>query len=1025
MLSQITKGFDDVPSEVAQLFKVKFNPQQALALASKLGKSTTSYNHQMLGGRLLIYTTTRSCKNTLDYLKAYSHRLNQPTINFMQEYHEQLDRAMNRNFNREFDQYDFFSAGCVVGQYLLKTSFDEEPLESIQMMHMRQAVQLYGCGPRRRDINRVLQCYEEMSAQWYTMASPTIFNAGTKLHQLSSCFCLMVGDDMDSISGSVPIMSSISKLNGGIGICVSALRHSQIGDVGRSEGPNGFLSIFDKTIGKVSQGGKRNGAGTSFLNDWHLDFSEFVKLTDNFSDHSQRLSDLNTAAWIHNYFFVRVGNAIEADNAIKRGEIPDPNVKTHWTMFCPKKASSLMNVYGIKFEREYIKTEALALEREGIYHTAIATVKQLHAELLTNPDDNDVRQKYLEARAAKTKASKERIDHKVINAYELYKSITKIQKNSGMPYTLFADPVNYKSNQKSDGMIHQSNLCLEIMQHTAAGSKNCPPKIASCNLGGMNLTNYVTKSINWKKNDSYSTPQEAIPVLRDSYDFDFLGEKIRSMVENLNQVIDNNYYPLDEHDDDGNIVKEGPISILNKITRPLGIGDSGQFDALALLDCTYEGNVAIMFNKMVYACQYWHANLASLALAVRDGAYSTFKTGSYSRFIGPPGTKLYPAQEDSPIADEDGMVTVDGSPISNGQFQFDLWQEEFAMLKYHNRVNERIACPEDNIPVEPVSWGQITMYIYVIPLQSRRFNNDLNFDITSIRRQTRDREIEIVVEPTWDSLRQAIMKYGIRNSLLFAIMPTASSANILRNTESTEAHQSNIYSRDLKTGNYTILVRHLVHDLTKIGLWSQNLAEFIAVCSGSVQLIHHYIKDHPSEFNALAFELNSAGDTVLRTDIEERLHFIMRKYKTMYEISQKFCLKLARDRGIYICQSQSTNIISKDPNLEACISYANKIGLKTGNYYIRQDVAKSTGLFTISAAMLKYKMELDAKLNGKDELKEDVSVRIVIPEAIKQFPLESVQSMVLKGDTSPPTSPPPKVSMCSLKKKGECLECSS
>src|SRR6185369_4602200 len=103
-------------------------------------------------------------------------------------------------------------------------------------------------------------------------------------------------------------------------------------------------------------------------------------------------------------------------------------------------------------------------------------------------------------------------------------------------------------------------------------------------------------------------------------------------------------------------------STLNFQVRPLGIGDSGQSDAISLMDCTYESNMAIMFNKMVYACQYWNANLASLALAIRDGPYETFKTGSYNRFVGI-------GQEG---ADADGFRMTYGSPLSNGQFQFDL-----------------------------------------------------------------------------------------------------------------------------------------------------------------------------------------------------------------------------------------------------------------------------------------------------------------------------------------------------------------
>lgn len=1012
MLSQLSKGLDTIPKALTELFEAPFDAQKGLALASDLGKSTTSYQDQILGGRLLIYIRTRACKKTVDYIKAYAHKLNPLTYFFMEQHAEELDIAMSRNFNREFTQHDFFSARCLTHQYLLRTSFDEEPLESIQMMYMRQAVQFYG----HRTLARVLRAYNELSDQYFTQASPTIFNAGTRINQEASCFLLKVGDSMDEISGAVPVLSAISKLNGGAGVCVSSLRHSQIGDVGTSEGPNGFLAIYDKTIGKVNQGGKRNGAGTSFLRSCHIDFPEFVKLTDNFANSSERLTDLNTCAWMDDHFFTRVQNAIKADHRKKKGLLEDPTLKTEWTMFCPKKANSLNGKYGIDFVREYQRMEVLAKEREIAYQEAVKQVGLLHNEMLSHPDDDAIRIRYLETCRRKAQASKDRIDHKVINAYQLYRSIINIQTNSGMPYIMHADACNYKSNQKSDGPIEQSNLCLEILEHTSEATKGQLPKIAACNLGSMNLARYVVGIFDWQKHNLYPTPESCVSDLCRCYDFFAFGAAVRSLVENMNEVIDHNYYPLDERDEKGQVTKRGPISTLNFQTRPLGIGESGQSDALAMMDCTYEGNPSIMFNKMVYACQYWHAMLASIALAIRDGPYENFLKGQHRRFVG----------TSHPAADNDGFITEKGSPLSNGQFQYDLWREEADMLRHFNLLHEVIYNSEDDIPVDPVQWGQTILYIYVIPLGQReeldsKDNSLLDFTITPTRRACGPYEKEYVVEPTWDCLRRLVVKYGARNSLLIALMPTASSANTLRNCESTEAHQGCLYNRELKAGSYVILVRHLCEDLSRLGLWSANLANFIAACDGSAQMIDHYIADHPEEFDASAFD-----DTILKPTINARLRFIMEKYKTMYEISQKKCLKMARQRGIHVCQSQSTNLYFKDcteGKMESATAFSQKLRLKTGRYYTRQSPAKSIGSFTLPAELLEYKRRLDSRSgNAQYHVPSTPSDTSVVSPS-RELSL-SEDTVVITGSLGVSSLKVGK-SGCSLANREACMECTA
>jgi ribonucleotide reductase alpha subunit len=270
------------------------------------------------------------------------------------------------------------------------------------------------------------------------------------------------------------------------------------------------------------------------------------------------------------------------------------------------------------------------------------------------------------------------------------------------------------------------------------------------------------------------------------------------------------------------------------------------------------------------------------------------------------------------------------------------------------------------------------------------------------------------VSPNWDSLRNAIIIYGIRNSLYVALMPTASSANTLRNCEATEAHQSMIYTRDVKAGSFTVLNRHLYFALKEINLWSSNLAAFIAACEGTTKYIKHYILDHTQDFPDAKFETTKDGKFAFPKDVEQRLDHIMKMFLTMYDMSQKQILHQVRQRGIYVCQSQSTNIYMKDPtpvHLEALHLYTNDLRLKTGIYYLRQSPARSTGDFTLPAWLISYVKNL-LGIN-KLSLIDDKSVS----------PKPSSKDSVSRS-TSPGSSRASPISgTCSLKNKEGCVDC--
>ncbi len=1031
--ADIVKGLNVNVETIHTALKGEYDSNRVKATALALAADLSTYDNSRAAGRLLIFDCTRPCGTVKDYAMFMEPRLHVPTYTFLIDNATALQTAVAAGVASDYEHHDLFSASTMIKTYLMKPTYGEDPWETPQQLYLRVAVFLFAT----HGLERVLQCYRELSAGLYTPASPSLFNLGTKKPQGSSCFLIKIGDDLyEILYTGVGDCGMISKLNGGLGIGVSDLRHSMIGDVGVSAGIMPALRVYDKSVKYVDQGGKRDGAATVVLRMHHIDAREFIQATDNFMDHQFRFSTLNTCMWMSRLFFKRVEQGGK------------------WTVFCPAKAKALKGLYGHEFEIAYVKMELLAAQREQEFEAASDAAEALRKRVFADPTNADIRTAYMAARMVKINARKARIEHKVYKADDLYDLICDVQIKSGMPYIMHGDSVNAKSNQKNLGTIDQTNLCLEVLERTNARN---PDGIPSCNLHSMNMAAYARDRVTV----SHTHP-DFLKQLREAYDFGLYGRMTGSVVENLEELIDKNYYPLDEHDADGNVTKRGKISSLNFDMRNLGIGVSGWSDAVALMDLAYDDPRTEMWNKLVFACSYFNGMVASIKLAIERGEYYEFRTGSYQQYTGfteeraPDGKPRRVPQ----------YVECKGSPLANGQFQFDLWAEEAQYLSDFGELDAKVYNREDDKPMDPLLWGQKPISF------TTRMHGAEGMDIT------------ITIEPTWAALRAAVMRYGVRHSLLFALMPTASTAQTFRNAESTEAHQANLYTRQVISGNYTVINRHLDRDLTELKCWTPKLIQFLGACKGSVEWLLHYIEDHPAEFRhvfeekttfmskgftvtvdkpkaipdtvevevdgdkyteALTVEQKAAiaactaptitlqvdvgldlnmmgtgtvtlaipakpptevtvthlgieykvpltadhlkqyaeakpGSTVslvvsaiveqfaMHPHIRARLTWLIEKYKTMFEISQKVNIRYAAQRGRYVCQSQSLNIYVRDPTklkLKAIHSYTNKIGLKTGMYYLRQDPAKFTGNFSTDADILRYYMSLLARQGGK------------------------------------------------------------
>jgi ribonucleoside-diphosphate reductase alpha chain len=401
---------------------------------------------------------------------------------------------------------------------------------------------------------------------------------------------------------------------------------------------------------------------------------------------------------------------------------------------------------------------------------------------------------------------------KTIKAQELWFAILDAQIETGTPYILYKDAANAKSNQQNLGTIKSSNLCTEIIEYTS------PDEVAVCNLASLSLPRYITNG---------------------EFDHKKLYEVTYQATINLNRIIDHNYYPVIEAQNS------------NTRHRPIGLGVQGLADAFMILKMPFESEEAKQLNIEIFETMYFSAMQASADLAIKEGAYESFK----------------------------------GSPLSEGKFQFDLW----------------------NVKPATKRWD-------------------------------------------WEKLRKQVVKTGVRNSLLLAPMPTASTSQILGNNECFEPYTSNIYSRRVLSGEFAVVNKHLLKDLVELGLWNNKMKEAIILANGSVQNID---------------------------SIPQKLKDL---YKTVWEIKMRTIIDMAADRGAYICQSQSLNLFISQPSASKLTSmhfYAWKKGLKTGMYYLRTQAAAQAIKFSVQSQAVKEidpvveTVAADAEMNGESCSMED------------------------------------------------------
>ena len=387
-----------------------------------------------------------------------------------------------------------------------------------------------------------------------------------------------------------------------------------------------------------------------------------------------------------------------------------------------------------------------------------------------------------------------------------------------------------------------------------------PDETAVCNLASIALS----KCVRVEQSTNLSISE---------FDFNHLIKLTKIVTRNLDKIIDVNYYPTEE------------TRRSNLLHRPLGIGVQGLADVFALMDIAFDSKEAIQLNKDIFETIYYAALTTSMELSRER------KEGM---------CKLREALDNDYLVVNNQDERTSSLTLSK-TCKCQKYREELEKLlnKYHPILAE----------MNFLSSGVLGSYSSY--KGSPMFHGKLQFDLWDIIPSNRY---------DWISLRNNIREYGIRNSLLLAPMPTASTSQILGNNECFEPFTNNIYSRRTLAGEFTVVNKYLIQELKQLGLWNRKLKDNIIQNRGSIQHITNISKD------------------------------IKAKYKTSWEMSMKTLINMAADRGAYICQSQSMNLWIEDPTyakLTAMHFYSWEKGLKTGIYYLRRKPKHNAQQFTI------------------------------------------------------------------------------
>jgi len=773
--------------------------------------------------------------------------------------HPEIDTLCD--YSRDF-LVDYFGFKTLDRAYLMKIS--GKAVERPQHMWMRVAVGIHGF-----NIENVKETYDWMSQKYFTHATPTLFNAGTPRPQLSSCFLnSMESDSIDGIYNTLKECALISKHAGGIGLHIHNVRAtgSHIrGTNGTSNGIVPMLRVFNNTAKYVDQGGgKRNGSFAIYLEPWHADIEMFLQMRKNHGDEELKARDLFYALWIPDLFMERV--------------------KTNgpWTLMCPDECPGLADVYGPAFKELYERYEA-----EGKGRTTV-------------------------------------------QARELWFKVLDAQMETGTPYLCYKDAANLKSNQKNVGVIKSSNLCVA-------------PETVVLHQDGES----VIKDLCDKEVDVWNGEEWSPVVVRKTGEDQPLVKVVFDNGRSIECTPYHKFYVWsEEHSYHEIICRMG----MEREARELLPGAELEWFKLPLDPEVHKVKVVEVVDEGRRSDTYCFTEMSR-----HRGVFNGILTGQCSEIME------YSDAEETAVCNlaSIGLPTFVRLECDQRMFDYEKLHEVAKVItKNLNKIIDVNYYPTEktrksNMRHRPIGIGVQGLADVFLLLghaflseEARQINRDI---FETIYHGALEASCELAavegpyetwagcpasegllqfdlwgVQPSarydWPGLKELVKTRGLRNSLLLAPMPTASTSQILGFNECIEPITSNIYSRRTLAGEFIQVNRYLIDELIGLGLWNEKVKNNIVANHGSIQQL---------EF--------------ISPEIKE-------KYKTVWELPMRGLIDMAADRGAYICQSQSLNLWLEDPNyntLTAMHFYAWQKGLKTGMYYLRRRGKHQAQQFTI------------------------------------------------------------------------------
>jgi len=486
-----------------------------------------------------------------------------------------------------------------------------------------------------------------------------------------------------------------------------------------------------------------------------------------------------------------------------------------------------------------------------------------------------------------------------LEARKVMKAILESQLETGTPYVLYKDTCNKKSNQQNLGTIKSSNLCSEILLYSDA------KEYAVCNLASIAVNAFVdpftskenkfivpknaknikqllkNNNLEYEEHDdtvtkykdiTFSTQLEIYNFIKSTFNYDKLEEVAYISTMNLDRVIDVNYYPTIE------------TKLSNMKHRPIGIGIQGLADALVMLKIPFDSEEAIAFNGKLMESIYYGCAKASVDIA--KARHEKMKQLIEAKVVVP---EYYCSTHN--LVDK----------------ELNKLYHELTPCKYEIERNTKYYGAYSSFDDSPFSRGQ------------------LQFDLWNIKPTQTEK---------WNELKKELQIYGMRNSQLTALMPTATTSQILGNNECFEFFTNNIYTRRTLAGDFPLVNKYLVNDLIALGLWKPEMKDLILSYNGSIA------------------EINIIPDQIKKL------------YPTVWEIKQSWVLKHAVARGPYVDQTQSMNIFMPVPDYQKLYSshmWAWKNGLKTGIYYLRSKPSQDATKFTVDPNIQKMNKVIENK----------------------------------------------------------------